>query len=150
MDSIYDEIESDFETYLQQTINNLQNQIAATAENGGTSNEFDDEEENFMRTLDATRNDVNRGIDQTKVAILSKRPNPDASDEEKSNYRKFLRYSANGLRRLQRWINRIFSRLIDIIKTAVMWIWNNVADIARKIRDAFKSLFNRFFVKNNQ
>ena len=70
---------------LQQTVNNFQNEITTLAENGRTNNEFAGEEEKFLKKFDAMRDDVYKQINLTRDAIISKRPNPDASNNGKNN-----------------------------------------------------------------
>ncbi|CAF2819798.1 unnamed protein product [Rotaria sp. Silwood2] len=115
------------------------------AERGQTNNEFDDEEAAFLRQVEKTKDTTVQQCEDVKKLIIGKRPSPNASQSEKDDYRELLRYADQGMGKLRNWIENMFSKLIDIIKQIVTWIWNQIVDIGKKIANAFKSVIDLFF-----
>ncbi|CAF3202841.1 unnamed protein product [Rotaria sp. Silwood2] len=145
MNSIFDKAALEFKAYTSDDIGRLKNTVRSMAERGKTRDKIADEEAAFVQPVNQTKNATLNQLDRIKERILDRRPGPGASDLEKEAYRKLLQYADEGMSRLRNWIGDMFSKLIDIVKTVVIWIWEHVDFIFEKIANAFKNVFDIFF-----
>lgn len=142
MNSVFDQAESTLKSSIKDDIDILQNTMKSMAERGRTNNEFADDEAAFLNQVDKTKEAAIQRCEDIKKLVTSKRPPPNASEKEKEDYRRLLQYAKEGMDKLRTWINTIFNMLINIVREIVTWIWNQVADIGRKIANAFESVIN--------
>lgn len=140
----FDQISSNFTTYTQQKLNQLENDIKYIAT---TESDIDDLEASLKAKVNETKQDVNERIDEVHETIMSRRPRENDLDyaRKREQYNQLLRHSISGMDRLKGWLQNIFGRLIQMVSSIVSWIVNKIVGVARKIADAFKSIFNFFF-----
>jgi hypothetical protein len=145
MNSVFDQAESTLKKSIKSDIDELENTTKSMAERGKTNNEFADAEAAFLKQVDKTKEAANQRCEDVKKLITARRPSSNASEKEKEDYRRLLRYAEEGMKRLRTWIENIFIGLIDIVKQIVNWMWKEVVGIGTKIANAFKDVIDLLF-----
>ncbi|UJR29781.1 hypothetical protein I4U23_017328 [Adineta vaga] len=126
MASIFDEATADFKSNTSESIDRLQNTMTSMAQQAKTRNRFSDEEAEFIRPVNETKNATLDRLDGIKSRILSRRPDSNASQKEKDDYRELLRYADEGMERLRGWIRNIFDKVLDIVREIIEWICEEI------------------------
>ena len=140
----FDQISGNFKTYTQQKLDNLENELQYITT---TESDIDDLEESLKQKVGETKQDINERIDEVQNTIISRRPREGDPDyaRKRAQYNQLLTHSISGMDKLKGWLQNIFNRLIQIVSSIISWIANKISGIARRIGDAFKSLFSFFF-----
>ncbi len=142
--SSFDQFSNNFKFSAQQRLNSLEKEL-----NNATENEpdIDDLEAMLKYKVEDTKQDMSNRIDEIKNAVTSRRPNPNDPDyaRKQAQYAQLLSESVKGMNLLKGWLQNIFNRLKQIVTSIIQWIANKIMGIARRIKDAFISLFQIFF-----
>jgi hypothetical protein len=139
----FNQISNGFQTYTQQRLNRLEREV----NNSTSESDIDALEASLGAKVEDTKDDINNRIDEVQYAITSRRPSPNDPDyaSKRAQYVELLSESVSGMDRLKAWLQNIFNHLKKIIVSIVRWIVDKVAGVARRIKDAFSSLFHLFF-----
>ncbi len=140
----FDQISGGFKAFAQQRLNSLEQEVNNTA---AYESDIDDLEASLKQGVEETKKDLNDRIDEVQNAITSRRPHPSDWDyaRKRAQYVELLNESVNGMDLLKAWLQNIFHQLKNIVMSIVSWIVNRIVGVARRIKDAFKSLFHIFF-----
>jgi hypothetical protein len=142
--SSFNQLSSRFKTSTQQGLHTLQNEFHHVTPTESNINEL---EAMLKRKVNSVKEDMNNRIDEIQKAITSRRPNQNDPDyaRKEDQYAKLLSESVMGMDLLKAWLQNIFNRLQQIVKSIIYWISNKIKGIARHIKDAFANLFQIFF-----
>ncbi|CAF1637940.1 unnamed protein product [Adineta ricciae] len=101
----------------------------------------------FLEELETTRQNVNDNLDQMKRAVLDKKPATNAPDFEVKNaeYAQLLSVATKGFTMLREWIKSLFDQVMQVIKSIISWIAENITVVANAVGNFFIRIWTTFF-----
>ena len=113
MDS-FDQISDNFKTYTQQKLDNLENELQYI-----TESDIDDLKESLKQKVGEIKQDLIERIDEVHNTIISRRPREGDPDyvRKRAQYSQLLTHSISGMDKLKGWLQNIFNRFIQIVKS---------------------------------
>jgi hypothetical protein len=139
----FNQISNGYKIYTQQRLDRLESEVT----NLTSDSDIDNLEASLAERVNDAKKDINNRIDEVQDEVTSWRPHPSDPDysTKKAQYAQLLRESISGMDLLKNWFQKIFNHVKQIITSVVRWIVDKVVGVARRIKDAFSSLFRFFF-----
>ena len=148
--SFQDTHEKALRSYIETRARTLQNTIEGAARNR-TANNVADLEKQIDRESDRFVEDVTARVNGIREQIKARRPideqSPDYT-ERMDQYRQYVSLASIGVNQVTTWIDRIFKKIIDVIKGIVEWINDTartVISILELISDSSNTFGKSFF-----
>ena len=143
--------EASLRSYIENRARTLQNDIERTARSRNNANaralekQIDGESDRFVA-------DVTAQLNRMRDEIKSRRPTDDRQPDypaRLAEYQLFVSGASVGIQQVTTWVNKIFDKIIEVIKKIVQWIVDTaqtVIDVIEMIRDSFNE-FTRFLMQ---
>ncbi|CAF1628600.1 unnamed protein product [Adineta ricciae] len=147
--SFQDTHETALRSYIDTRARTLQQTIETAARNR-TANNVVELEKQIDRESDRFIEDVTARVNGIREQIKARRPTDDQSPdyaERMNQYKQYVSLSSIGINQVTTWVNRIFKKIIDVIKDIVEWINDTartVISMLELIRDSFNDLVKTF------
>ena len=99
------------------------------------------------READKLKEDVTDRINAVQSRIKSYRPTDERRPDygqRMEQYRQFVTSSSTAIQKAAKWIDRIFEKIINMVKQTVQFIVdraNDIISVLEMIRDAFRDIF---------
>ncbi|CAF1305521.1 unnamed protein product [Adineta ricciae] len=143
--SFQDTHEKPLRTFIETRARTLQNTIETAAQNRDANNVVELEKQ-IDRESDRFVEDVTARVNGIRDQIKARRPTDDRSPdyaERMNQYKQYVSLSSTGINQVTTWVNRIFKKIIDVIKNIVEWI-NDMARTIIGILELIRNSFNEF------